>query len=226
VIDENVSGDALIEQALATGDPNGDISKGLIEEVCSRGYPIENLIPLLRSKDREVVRTGAFVLEEVAGRASPLMHEVKRLLGHPDRWVKGPMVDVVLVAATPGDAQVIAEAVSLVTDPDPPMRSAAVSLLSRIDQERLAAALPEVRDRSISDGLGWLIERDREPDDRDLVRRLDDQDPLVRRFAVVAAARAFYRDPDLIGRAAAAGDEEVRKLAGSRLRLLGRSRAR
>lgn len=219
-------GDALISQILAGGAPGADAARALTREVLSGDLPVENLIPLLRSTDGAVVRTGVFVVEELAGRARPLMPEVPRLLAHPDRWVKGPMVDVVLVAATPKDAPIIARAIALVDDPDPPMRWKALNLLARIDHNRLLAALPEVAAPRISEPLNWLIERDQKPDDGDLLACLEDRDPLVRRFAAVGAARAYERAPDLMDRIVETDDPDLQKFARSQLRSLRRTAAR
>ena len=86
------------------------------------GYPVEKLIPLLRSDDDEIVTAGAFLAEELGAKAAPLMLDLTRLLGHRARWVRSDMLDAVLAAATIGDGRSIAQAVALVNDSEQTVR--------------------------------------------------------------------------------------------------------
>jgi hypothetical protein len=219
-------GDALIERILTVGDIDGKASNDLITEFYTHGYPVEKLIPLLRSEDDKTVRTGAFLAEELGVKAAPLMPELMRLLGHRDRNVRFDILDAVLVAASSSDGEVIARAIALIDDPDRAVRAQTLDFLARADREQLVAGLPHVADREVSAGLGWLVEVEESAADEQVVSRLIAEDRLVRWFAAVAAARAFRRSPDPLNRAAESSDEELRAFAESQQRRFQRERSR
>lgn len=223
---ETARGDALIERILTVGDTDGEVSNDLIGEFYSRGYPVEKLIPLLRSENDETVKTGAFLAEELGAKAAPLMPELMRLLEHEDRNVRYDILDAVLAAATAGDGEVIARAVGLIDDRDRAVRSKTLNFLARADREQLVAGLPHVADREVSSGLGWLVEVEESAADEQVVSRLIAEDRLVRWFAGVAAVRAFRRNPDPLNRAAESSDEELRAFAESQQRRFKRERRR
>jgi HEAT repeat protein len=226
VTSDTARGDKLIEHILTVGDTGGQVSNDLIGEFYTHGYPVEKLIPLLRSDDDETVKTGAFLAEELGTKAAPLMPELMRLLGHQDRNVRYDILDAVLVAASSSDGEVIARAITLMTDPDRAVRSKALNFLARADREQLVAGLPHVADREVSAGLGWLVEVEKSAVDEEVVSRLGDEDRLVRWFAAVAAARAFRRSPDPLNRAAESSDEELRAFAESQQQRFQRERSR
>lgn len=219
-------GDALIEHILTVGDTNGEVSNDLIGEFYTHGYPVEKLIPLLRSENDETVKTGAFLAEELGARAAPLMSELMRLLGHRDRRVRYDILDAVLSAATPSDGMVIARALMLINDHDRAVRSKTLNFLTRADQAQLAAGLPYVDDREVSGGLGWLVKVEKSAADKEVVSRLGAGDRLIRWFAAVAAARAYRRNPDLLSHAAGSDDDELQAFAESQQRRLQREHTR
>jgi hypothetical protein len=219
-------GDALIERILTVGDIDGKVSNDLIAEFYTHGYPVEKLIPLLRSDDDKTVKTGAFLAEELGAKAAPLMPELMRLLGHRDRNVRFDILDAVLVAASSSDGEVIARAIALINDRDRAVRSKTLNFLARADREQLVAGLPHVANREVSAGLGWLVEVEESAADEQVVSRLIAEDRLVRWFAAVAAARAFRRSPDPLNRAAESSDEELREFAESQQRRFKRERPR
>lgn len=223
---DTARGDVLIEHILTGGDTDGEISNDLIGEFYSRGYPVEKLIPLLRSENDETVKTGAFLAEELGAKAAPLMPELMRLLEHEDRNVRYDILDAVLAAATASDGEVIARAIALIDDRDRAVRSKTLNFLARADREQLAAGLPHVADRDVAAGLGWLVEVEESVADEQLVSRLIAEDRLVRWFAAVAAARAFRRDPELLNRVAESSDDELREFAESQQRRFQRERPR
>jgi hypothetical protein len=172
-------GDALIERILTAGDTDGEVSNDLIGEFYSRGYPVEKLIPLLRSENDETVKTGAFLAEELGAKAAPLMPELMRLLGHRDRNVRYDILDAVLAPATANDGEVIAQAIMLIDDRDPAVRSKTLNFLARADREQLVAGLSHVDDHEISAGLGWLVKVEESAADEQIGSRLVDDDRLV-----------------------------------------------
>jgi hypothetical protein len=224
VTSNRVRGDELIERIFAEGD-DGQTSNDLLKEMFD-GYPVEKLIPLLRSDDDEIAKVGAFVAEELAAKAAPLMPDLKRLLGHRNRRVRFDIMDAVLLAATPDDGEAIARAIALVNDPEQTIRGNALDFLVCADREQLVAALPYVGDSDIATGLGWLLDTEESPGDdgyAEIESRIDDADRLVRWFAAVAAMRISRRnlDPlnpdslnlDTLNHAAESSDEELQTFA-------------
>jgi hypothetical protein len=231
VTSDKARGDELIERIFAEGDV-GQTSNDLLKEMFD-GYPVEKLIPLLRSDDDEIVKVGAFVAEELAAKAAPLMPDLTRLLGHRNRKVRSDIMDAVLLAATPNDGEVIARALTLINDPERIVRSNALDFLVCADREQLVAGLPHVADRDIATGLGWLLDTEESSsnaDDAEIESRLDNEDRLVRWFAAVAATRISRRnlDPlnpdslnlDHLNHAAESSDEELQEFAALQQREL------
>jgi hypothetical protein len=219
-------GDELIERIFTEGD-DGQTSNDLLKEMFD-GYPVEKLIPLLRSDDDEIAKVGAFVAEELATDAAPLMPDLTRLLGHRNRKVRSDILDAVLLAATPNDGEAIARAVMLINDIERIIRSKALSFLAWADREQLVAGLPRVADRDTAAGLGWLLDIEETPGEdgyAEIESKIDDEDRLMRWFAVVAATRISRRnlDPlnsdslnlDPLNHAAESSDEELQAFAAS-----------
>ncbi|HEY7829900.1 MAG TPA: hypothetical protein VIC06_04975 [Solirubrobacteraceae bacterium] len=226
-----VRGDELIERIFTDGD-DGQTSNDLLKEMFD-GYPVEKLIPLLRSDDDEIAKAGAFIAEELAAKAAPLMSDLTRLLGHRNRSVRYDILNAVLLATTPNDGEVIAQALTLIHDPERIVRSNALDFLVCADREQLVAGLPHVADRNIAAGLGWLLDAEESPSDDGYVEiesRIDDNDRLVRWFAAVAATRISRRkldplNPDSLNlgplnHAAESSDEELQEFAARQQRAL------
>ncbi len=223
---DKARGDKLIERILAVGDTGGQVSNDLIGEFYTHDYPVEKLIPLLRSDDDEIVKTGAFLAEELGAKAAPLMPDLTRLLKHKASWVRSDTLDAVLAAATTRDGEAIAQAFALVNDPERTVRKNALDFAAYADREQLAAGFPYVADHELATELAWLLEVEESPTDDDVMSRLIADDRLVRWFAAVAAARAFRRNADLLNRAAESSDEELRAFAESQQRRSKRERRR
>jgi hypothetical protein len=218
---DTARGDALIEHILTVGDTDGKISNDLIGEFYSHGYPVEKLIPLLRSENNETVRTGAFLVEELGAKAAPLLPELVRLLDHADAWVKSGVLSAVLVSATDKDGEIVGGAVLLITDPKRPVRQMAFELVARADSSPLAAGVPYIRDPEIAALLKWVLEVERGSRDSDEIEsRLRDPDDVDRLFAVVAAARVYTRSPQYLQLAASLGESDAQSFAASELQWL------
>jgi len=206
-------GDELVEQILADGAGDGKAPNELLNE-CFDGYPLDNLVPLLRSDSDEVVRAGAFIVEELAVKSRSLMPEIMRLLGHRDRWVKSDMLDAVLLAATAQDGEAIARAIELVNDPDRDIAKHAFKLVARADREQLGAAAPHIADSGLSANLSWILNNEESvDDDAEVAAKIEDQDSLTRWVGCVAAVRRYLRNPGLLNTAAESSDEDLRAFA-------------
>ncbi len=221
--DEQIRGDQLIERILTIGDADGKLSNELVGEFHRHDYPVEKLIPLLRSDDNEIVRTGAFLAEELGAKATPLLPELARLLDDPDIWVKSGVLTAVLASATDRDGVVVGGVVSLITDESRPVRKMVFEILTRVDLLVLAAGIPYIDDRKIAGLMEWVLEVESESCDHDEIRsRLEDSDGLSQLFATVAAARVHGRNPHYLQHAASVSESDSQSLAASELAWLSK----
>jgi hypothetical protein len=209
-------GDELIERILTCGDADGKASNDLIGEVYTHDYPVEKLIPLLRSDNNETLKVGAFLAEEMGAKAGPLLPELTRLLGHADTWVKSGALTAVLASATGEDGEVVGGAVSLITDSERPIRRMAFELMARLGRPPLVAGVPYVKDLTSRTLLQWVLEVEGEThDDSEIVSWLQDSDEVKQLFAAIAAARVYRRNPHYLQLAASSHENDVHVFAAS-----------
>jgi hypothetical protein len=222
----NARGDELIERIFTAGDADGKVSNDLIGEFYTHGYPVEKLIPLLRSENNVTVRAGAFLAEELGAKARPLLPELTKLLNYADAWVKSGVLSAVLVSATNEDGEAVGGAVSLITDSERPVRRMAFELMTRLDRSSLVAGVPYVKDPQIAALLAWVLEVESEShDDDEIASRLRESDGLGLLFAVVAAARIYSRNPHYLQFAASLSESDAQSLAASELAWLSKLQA-
>src|SRR5882672_3886156 len=124
----NPRGDVLVERIRQGG--TGEDARELIAEFAA-GYPIANLRRLFQSELDDAVKTGVWIASELGERIAPLLGDLSALLRHPLRYVRGFALDAILVAASPHNGDVIAEAVCLIDDEDEGVRWKAMQFLSR-----------------------------------------------------------------------------------------------
>jgi hypothetical protein len=205
-------GDELIS-ALRDGSAGEEwpsIAQELLRELYA-GFPVDRLIPLVRSDTPAAARSAAWLLSELGTRAEPLIGEAARLLGDPARYVRFFAVDAVLAAAGDEQAPVIARAIGLAGDPDEAIRRKVLVLLSRMDGGRLTASLPHLSDPVLRELTSGLI-AGRPP--AEIRTALADTDPMRRRFAAAAAVRTADLDDGPLRAAIESPDEEIATFAG------------
>jgi hypothetical protein len=222
-------GDLLVQQILQNeteSDP-GALANELLDEFW-RGYPIENLRPLLRHSEREVVEAGAFLAQELVGRIAPVIDDVRRLLDHESFDVRFDALGAVLDNVS-DDGEAIAHAMMLMQDPHESVRWKALRFALLADDHQLAAAVPylepDVRVALEQSGLMCAIDEGWHK----VKPGLQDPDDRVRRWSAVAAARCA--NAELLSEAARSEDREVAAFAAAELRSLrkfgpARNRAR
>jgi hypothetical protein len=184
-------GDLLIEQILdgRDGSKCGTLSNELLTEFW-RGYPIERLRPLLRHPDDEVVEAGAFLARELVGLIGPVMEDVRLLLDHRSADVRFDAIGAVLDNVT-DDREMLAHAMLKVRDDAERVRWNAMRFAALADERQLEVALPYLGEAATAFAQTGLLARDAAAEDeRQIVRSgLSHGDPVVRRWAVAAAAR-------------------------------------
>jgi hypothetical protein len=210
-------GDELLIRVLSGDEWASGISNDLLNEFF-RGYPIENLVKLLRSGDERVVQSGAWIASELAKDAKPILRYLIPLFDYPNAKVRYSCVETALTAATDEDGEVMGSAVSRITDDDRPVRKMAFELIARADRSPLVAGVPYVKDPQIAALLEWVLEVEGESrDDDEIASRLRESDGLAQIFAAAAAARIYGRNPHYLQLAASLGESDAQSLAASEL---------
>src|SRR5208337_3244251 len=112
----------LLERIMAHPDPNsrrvGALQNRLLREY-QRGYPLENLLPLLHSNDERSVDTGMFIAPELGMKGKPLLNDVFPHLKDPDKWVKHETLDCILMWAEPSNKLELGSGVGVLDDAEP-----------------------------------------------------------------------------------------------------------
>jgi hypothetical protein len=210
-------GDELLRRVLSGGEPESGVANELLQEL-SRGYPVEKLSVLLHSNNERLVETGVWIASELGAGAGPIIRDLLPLYDYPNRRVKYYAVELALTAATGQDGEVIARALSLILDPDRPVRRISFELLARAESARLAVSLPYIDDPEVVTLLEWALEVEGESrENEEIVSRLQGPDRLGALFATVAAARIYGRNPHYLQLAASSGDGDAQWLAASEL---------
>jgi|SRR5665213_168316 len=210
-------GDELLARVLSGDDLESGIANDLLNEFF-RGYPIDNLVRLLRSDDERVVRSGAWIASELARDAKPVLEHLIPLFNSTDTRVRYYCVETVLTAATAQDGEVVGHAISRITDDERPVRRMTFELLARAGRSPLLAGAAYVKDSRIVSLLEWVLEIESELRDNDeIAARLCESDVLRRLFAAVAAARIYRRNPHYLQLAVSLGESEAQSFAASEL---------
>jgi hypothetical protein len=185
--------DELIETLTSTPDraDDGLLANDLLGEF-HRGFPVERLRPLLRSKNATVVRAASFIADELGAKAAPLLDTVFDLLNYPDRHVRGDVIGTMLTCTTVKNEKQLAAVIMLLEDSDWPIRWKTMEFMSLASLDQLRAALRHLESSNPESehvsGLRWLTsEGGRNPDQ---IRSWSESDyPLKRKYGVVAATR-------------------------------------
>ncbi|MEV0296073.1 hypothetical protein [Nocardia sp. NPDC050710] len=214
-------GDALVARIEAERDSEDERTSATMEllSCLSAGYPIERIGPLLRSDNIMAVKSGAFLASEMSNRAAPLVDDIQRLLASPVPWIRHDAIQVIWAAATASNGRAVAQAASLVNDPHVVVRSDAMHLLANTRDDVLRSAL-EYLDSALAPLTSWLLDEAPERMAEVARHRLDDPDPLTRRFAAIALVRHAGSNTGLLADAANSNDDDVASFASERLKRL------
>ncbi len=211
----------LVETLLNGGDGGSDyaVENALLIQFF-RGYPIENVLVLLRSNQENAVKAGAWIASEMGIKIAPLIDELSEFIDHPIPYVRFFMIDPVLVAATSEQGGIIAKAVLLVNDREASVRRQAHHFLARAANDQLAASVAYLHDDEVQRLVRWLVSAENtDVFKRSVGEKLRDEDALSRAFAVAAAARLNEDGRAFLEEAASDSDAEVSLFATQELAL-------
>lgn len=209
-------GDALIERICRGG--NGEAARDLIIEVAA-GYPVANLRRLFQSDRDDAVKEGAWIASELGERVVPLLGDLSGLLRHRLPYVRAFTLDAILVAASPHNGDVIAEAVGRVDDEDEGVRWKAMHFLSRASVQQLRASVRYLTDIAHAALVRWLLEVTSNVRIANIIERVDDVAGTKRRFAAAAAARLDGTTLDPLRYVSESKDAEISSFARGWLRI-------
>ena len=203
-------GDQLIERIRHGG--NGEAAQELIHELAT-GYPVVNLRRLLESELDHAVKTGVWIASELGERVVPLVGDLAGLLHHRLAYVRAFALDAILMAASPNNGDVVAEAVRLIDDPDEGVRWKTVQFLSRASVAQLRASVKHLTDIRHATLTRWLLEVTSNVRVADIIQRIDDVMASQRLFAAAAAARVERTTLVPLRHAAESRDAEISSFA-------------
>lgn len=221
--DRDARGDEILARVLTGDEWDSGISNDLLSEFL-RGYPVKKLVALLTSDNEKLLQSGAWIASELTTEARPILKYLHPLFDNPNVSVRYYSVETALTAATEKDREVVGKAASLITDSEPQVRRMAFEFMTRAEAPVLAAGVPYMRNPELSSLLGWVLNEDGGSHlDDAIVSRL--REPGLRQlFAVIAAARAYARDPQYLRLATSLAEGDARSLAVSELAWLTKLR--
>jgi len=212
--------DSGLDEALrASADTADDDLKVRLLAEFHHGRALSTLLPLLRSKNDNAARTGAWIASELGKVGKELLPDIRPLLGHHDPIVRFFVLDCILNWASIEAGPTLADAVELIYDVSSAVRWKALRFIASASVGQLDAARSSLGPASIEAGhLEWLIS----PDARDPVgvsRRLRASDAVTRKYALVAAARLSPVTNEPLIEASRVADPEARQFASDTLSL-------
>ncbi|MEM7224667.1 MAG: hypothetical protein AAF495_16935 [Pseudomonadota bacterium] len=208
----------MIAKILEPGfEGDGKLSNDL-HSAFLRGYPIENLRPLLISKSETVLGTAAFLVTELGWVVHPFVAEIVDLLYQPRARVRFDAIQALARCTTPDDGWALGRVLQLLGDPDDFVRGGAMWFIRVSSRWQLRAALdnaaPQKPDSVFSEIQSMYLRRGRYCS-TDIIRAfIKHPHPIARRFGVGLAARPrLIVDETLLSIAIASEDEEIRDRA-------------
>jgi hypothetical protein len=142
------------------------------------------------------------------------MSEVDLLLGNSSVVVRLNAILAVMAAASESDGVTITKAIRQATDDSSAIRSMVRLLLAYGSDDQLRAGLANLQAGAVREQLEWLLGQGGDPaHSSDIVGRLDNDEELVRMFALAATVRVGRYDLGPLEHASRSSDEDVAKFA-------------
>lgn len=190
------------------------------------GASAECLIPFLRSQEKAVRETAAWIASELAYDACDLHEYLVNLINDESSSVRYFVLEHIALCSQKNHCESIVHLILALEDTEIIVRLQAMQLLPQISLKQIEGANIELRNRSSANvdthrtGL-YLMEH---IDDigRHTIREYlnDSKDGLRRRYGAILARKAFARYPDILQEALASTDSEIASFAQSEKELL------
>lgn len=177
--------------------------------------PVLELVPLLQSTNPTLLSVGAWICSELGDRNVPLIKYLLPLLKSERPLVRHEVADALACSLSWRDKAGWFQLALLLDDPHSGVRSAPMTYFANIDRHRIWSArswaLEHAPASSHEQGLGRLLVAD---DPTDLIQS---ENPTLRRYGAILAARLYMASPSLVGHFLKGlvnhSDEELRKYA-------------
>jgi hypothetical protein len=175
------------------------------------GFELNTLSALLRHDNLLVQRAAVFVAAELGLTVCEILDDVLPLASSGDRRVAYHAIEVLAVCCRDGAATGFAEVVRLLGSEDEIIRGLAMRVVagadvSQLDAARLALLGSPATEGRHTKGLALLL---RAVDPAVILEHIRGDDPLLRRYAAIAAWRRSRDAPSLIAEVAISEDAEL-----------------
>lgn len=188
-----------------------------------RGFPIENLRPLLRSSEPETLGLGSYLVYELGGRARGVIDDIVPLLESEYPQVRSNAIIALMGCATRFEGTALGNVISLLDDPEPFVQRGAMRFVQNCEDSQLHAGVfhaarlnPGTVFEDFPSFLGMKWPDHGNISAKSMAKLLSHESPIVKRFGVGLAARPRkVVDEGLLEIAYQYDDEECRLVLDS-----------
>jgi hypothetical protein len=183
-----------------------------------KGFPIENLRPMLRSSDPEILGFGSYLVYELGARARGVIDDIVPLLESEYPQVRSDAMIALMGCATRFEGTALGKIICLLDDPDPFVQRGAMRFVQNCEDSQLAAGVfhasrhnPGTVFEDLPPFLGMKWPGHGNISVKGMAKLLSHESPVAKRFGVGLAARPrMVVDDSLLEIAYKYDDEECR----------------
>ncbi|HAL83340.1 MAG TPA: hypothetical protein DCO83_14800 [Mucilaginibacter sp.] len=186
----------------------------LLQE-CFTGFPLENLIPLLKSDDEDILKPIIVILSELAFQAFDLLPYVVPLINCEDSFIRYYALECIFLNSSGVYIDEFIHVINGISDQDESNRNLIMHLLSNADRYQLEAGVKLVAKHKIAnyklhqEGLRKLLSSDN-MDDSEIMQMLNSNEPLLQQYGVMIAKEVYKNNSKLIDYALTSKNEDVK----------------
>jgi len=200
-----------------TSDPKQFRNSGLGNELLNhflRGYPIDNLVALLRHHDNYVLRCAIWIGSELPKASAAFLDDAIVLLSHQDVYIRHYAIEIIFHATAEQRSNEFVHVLERMGDADARVAGRATTLLpfattSQLDGAISHLELSDPQSRHLP-GLRVLQKGSANQSDIEKMARGDD---LEQRYALAFATRARDAYPQLLNEVSRLAGDEIKSLA-------------
>ncbi|MER8531239.1 hypothetical protein NKH61_08865 [Mesorhizobium sp. M1005] len=210
-----------MSRLLAPGFEGDSELTSALQSEFGKGFPIENLRPLLTSGNLHTQAAAAFLVAEASPKTSYKMNcvvaEIADLLDSESSGIRCDAIEALLGCTTPADGTILGRVMLRLDDEHAGVRWRVVQFIClaqrwqlRLAVENAAALRLDSAFTTLVDAYGHYVM----PSSKDLPRLLEHPDAVLRRFAAAVAIRPREVIVErFVAMAEQSNDAEVRKIA-------------
>ncbi len=182
-----------------------------------KGMPVEALIPLLKSDDKNIQNTGMAFVSELGDKVCSLMPYVVPFINSDVPFAKYCALECILLCATGEYNKEIIHLIDSINIKDGIDHSLKMFLLSNAEQVQLKEGFKVVAENKINDyklhqeGLIKLINGNNSK--KDVLEMLDSDEPLIQRYGAIISKKMYRESPELINHALLSANPDLKAYA-------------